>query len=222
MKAQTLRRAAPLFAALALTACMTAPAREAPEGRGFLGDYDGFEEVPGRPGAMRWQAEGVEALAYDRVLLDPIEVWHTAREEGVDLAELHALADQFLIEIHRALGDEYPLTREAGPNVLRLRIAITEVAEASAMRKTLRTVSGRGSGTIGYEGGHESALIDIDAMTIEAEALDSLTGERLVALVENRVAPSPERVTDTWRSINGALREWAGLLRKALDESRVR
>ena len=58
-------------------------------------------------------------------------------------------------------------------------------------------------------------------MSIEAEVLDSVSGERLSALVENKIAPPNEKTTDTWRSINGALRQWAQLLRKALDEDRV-
>ena len=202
----------------AITACATPAAQEPPEGKGFLGDYEGFEPVPDRPGAMRWVAEDSSLVGYDRVLLDPVVVWYTAREDGVDVTELQKLADAFKLEIHRALGDAYPLTLEPGPNVMRLRIAITEVSQSSGMRKTMRVLSGPGSGTSGYDAKYESGLIDIDAMTIEAEVLDSVSGVRLVGVVENRIAPPKERSTDTWRSINGALREWARLLREALDE----
>jgi len=207
---------------IAIGACATSAPKEPPEGKGFLGDYEGFEPVPDRPGALRWVAEGASLAGYDRVLLDPVTVWYTARADGVDISELQALADAFVLEINRALGRAYPLTLEPGPNVLRLRIAITEVSESSGMRKTMRVISGTGPRTSGYEAQHESALIDIDAMTIEVEALDSVSGERLVGLVENRIAPQRDSSTDTWRSINGALAEWARHLREALDEGRLR
>ena len=204
-----------------LCACATAPPTEAPEGVGFLGNYDDFEPVPERPGAMRWVKEGSTLARYERVLLDPIIVWYTAQAEGVDVTELQQLADSFKLEFHRALGDAYPLTLEPGPDVMRLRIAITDVSKSTGMRKTMRVLSGPGSGTTGYDNQHESRLIDIDAMSIEAEILDSVSGERLAAVVENKIAPPNEKTTDSWRSINGALREWAWLLRAALDEDHL-
>jgi len=211
-----------LIAIAALTcACATPAPDEAPEGVGFLGSYDEFEQVPDRPGAMRWLKEGATLATYDRVLLDPIIVWYTAENDGVDPAELQQLADAFKLEFHRALGEAYPLTLEPGPDVMRLRIAITDVRKATGMRKTMRVLSGPGSGTTGYTQQHESALIDIDAMAIEAEVLDSVSGERLAAVVEGKIAPQQEKTTDTWRSINGALREWAQLLRAALDEDHM-
>lgn len=207
--------------AAALAACATPAPQEPPEGAGFLGGYEDFEQVPDRPGAMRWVKPGATLAPYRRVLLDPVVVWYTAEHDGVDPSELRELADMFNLEIHRALGDAYPLTLEKGPDVLRLRIAITDVRKATGMRKTMRVLSGPGSGTTGRDHEYESALIDIDAMSIEAEVLDSVSGERLVAVVEHKVAPPKEKMNDTWRTINGALRQWAELLRKALDENRV-
>ena len=87
------------------------------------------------------------------------------------------------------------------------------------MRKTLRVISGPGGATSGTSGEFENSHLQVDAMTIEAEALDSATGERLVALIENKRAPSSESVTDTWRNIRGAMRQWAGYLRETLDEA---
>jgi hypothetical protein len=227
LPARIYKRSRPLSTALvaiaALTcACATPPPTEAPEGSGFLGNYDDFQQVPDRPGAMRWLKEGATLAPYDKVLLDPIVVWYTAREEGVDPTELQKLADSFKLEIHRALGEDYPLTLEPGPDVMRLRIAITDVRKATGMRKTMRVLSGPGSGTTGYDAQYESELIDIDAMAIEAEILDSVSSERLAAVVEGKIAPPKERSTDTWRSINGALRQWAQLLREALDEDHAR
>ena len=207
--------AAALALGLATAACVSPDAELEPSG--FLQTYEGFEPHPEREGAYLWTTEA-EIPPYQRVLLDPITVWYAAREGGASQKDLRDLADDFLLEIHRALGNAYPMTQTPGPGVMRLRIAVTDVGQATGMRKTLRVISGRGAGTTGTSGGHENTKLDIDAVTIEVEALDSLTGERLVALVERKRAPGNEATTDTWRSIQGALRQWSGYLRETLDE----
>ena len=47
--------------------------------------------------------------------------------KGIDPTELKELADYFHEAIVKALGDAYPVVEEAGPDVVRLRIAVTDI-----------------------------------------------------------------------------------------------
>src|SRR4051812_19472305 len=70
------------FMALAL-ACTAAQAQEKkgeakdapPQNSGFLSDYSKLTTAPDNPQAKRWVNKDFNFKPYDKILLDPVEVW---------------------------------------------------------------------------------------------------------------------------------------------------
>jgi hypothetical protein len=81
--------------------------------------------------------------------------------------------------------DVYPVVDEPGPDVLRLRIAITDLVPTKPVLNTAETVLG---GRLASSASRAITGTDlfVGEVAIEAEALDSITGEREIALVERK------------------------------------
>jgi len=111
---------------------------------------------------------------YDKFMVDPIMVHFApnAKGSGVDPIKLKKLTDYFLYEAISALVKRYRMVSEPGPGVLRLRMAITDVQTTQPMFNIHPATKLLGLGMGGA--------------SMEAEALDSMTGERILAVVDKR------------------------------------
>jgi hypothetical protein len=181
-----------MLMALFLTSCMAKTMTDYKHA-GFLSDYSKLKHARDGSEAEIYTKPGFNLKNYNKILLDRIIIWYRddAEYKGIDPTELKALADYFHDAIARELGTAYPLVSEPGTDVLRLRIAITElVATRPAVSAVVLvlpyvTIGDIASGAT-TKGGMGSSPYVGDA-AIEAEALDSLTNEQLAAFVERRI-----------------------------------
>ncbi|MFC1821137.1 DUF3313 domain-containing protein [Thermodesulfobacteriota bacterium] len=206
---------------------------------GFLSDYSKLTPDPDGTKGELWEKPGVDFKKYNKVLLDRILIYYKDDSDykGIDPTELKALADYLHEAIVKALGDDYPVVAEPGPDVLRIRIAITDLIPTKAAMSVVVLVTpyatigdlaaGKGTGSSPYVG--EAA--------IETEVLDSRTNEQLVAYVERRIgkkyniylkegageavkkgASSYFKAYTTWGYVKEAFDYWAKKIRRKLDE----
>jgi hypothetical protein len=122
------------------------------------------------------------------------------------------------------LDDDYQLVKEPGPDVLRLRVAITE-AEGS-----WRVIDGRLGDeldddlqAVATKEPSEETRSFVGKAGVEAELLDSTAGTRLAAAIDRRVGArtlKPEK--SAWSDVERAFRYWADRLRERLAELRQR
>ena len=113
---------------------------------------------------------------------------------------------------------------EPGPGVLHLRIAITNVKRSKPKRKWYGYIPV----ALVVEGGKKVAQsaagksVDLIEATVEMEALDSITEERLVAAIDTHKTDKIKHQKDnlSWEPIQEILDFWASLIRIRLDESR--
>ena len=75
-----------LGAAICLLALFAAPAGAqnkagAALGSGFLGDYSKLAPAADNPNARRWISKEFDFKPYDKILLDPVEVWVSPASE---------------------------------------------------------------------------------------------------------------------------------------------
>jgi hypothetical protein len=154
------------------------------ENSGFLSDYAGLKEEKDAAGetVMRYVSPKLKPGAYQKVLLDPAQYYPTPKPteqvEAQTLAEIRNHLDKGL---HAKLGAKVTLATEAGPGVLRVRPAITAVGSKAVGLKpyqvipiafVISSVKGRG----------QEATIQV-----EVEVTDSVTGERMGAVVRKGV-----------------------------------
>ena len=184
--------------ALGLLAACAAPVSE-PEQTGFLSDYSKLEtKEKGYIGYI-----GDRAIEYDKFMVDPIEILFRRDPEDQKFSdeELEELKAYFIKEATEQLtkDDGYAVVTEPGPGVLRLRLGITEVdASIGALNVVLTTkITGAGLGGASAEG----------------EAVDSVTGEQIAAMVRwesgSRIARAGlTKMGDAKLAINKWTRDW--------------
>ena len=203
--------------------------------KGFLSDYSRLEPEGETGKAFVYRNTDVEKGKYKKVMVDRIKVFvaENADYKGVDPAELKELVDYFHNAIVSALGGNYPVVTEPGPDVVRLRIAVTDLVpnkpEASVVTLVVPFVwlGEAGAGVAQDEPGSTPFLGEA---TIEIEALDSMNNEQIGAFIEERVgkkyhwtkgvttaAKDYLKAYSTWAYTRQAMDNWAQMIKERLD-----
>ena len=190
----------------------------------FLSDYSKLTPVEGEKDAYRYIDPAVDFSKYQKLLLDRIKVWYKddADYKGIDPDDLKALTDYFHQAIVKAVGDDYTVVNEAGPDVLRVRIAVTDLVpnkpEASVVSLVVpfAWVADAGSGAAKGETG--STAFSGEA-TIEMEAVDSVSSQQVGAYIDKEVGKKyqwSKGVSEGVNSYMGAYSKWT-YTQKAMD-----
>jgi hypothetical protein len=100
---------------------------------GFLEDYTGFK--PGRKGGAElvYEKEGADISKYNKLMVDEVVFYfkEDAEYKGIRADEMKKLSDALYTAIADSLSRAYQLVYEPGPDVLRLRIALTDIVPSN-------------------------------------------------------------------------------------------
>ncbi|MDY0973431.1 DUF3313 domain-containing protein [Massilia sp. CFBP9012] len=188
---------------------------------GFLGDYSQLKPAPDRDGVELYIDRSVDYTRYTKLLLDPIQVLATPAPGQPPPAPdaVARMSADFQQSLQRALAPTYQVVTAAGPDVLRVRIAITNLQTVKPPTgasdflpiKALYNAGRAAAGT-------SPRLVE---MTAEMEAL-APDGRRVVAATATRrgdkTLPQGEQIT--WAELQSVSDYWAGNFRTRLDEMR--
>ena len=184
---------------------------------GFLGDYSQLEPLPKGDGMLVYRSrEGVLA-DYDAFVVEPVLIYFHPEAKGVGidpakLAELALFARDELVEALTRGG--YRVVDEPGPGVAVIRGAITDVNVSSSGANVGTKAAGMAVGV-----GFLIPNVDVGGASMEAEIRDSVSGERLVAVVDSDRGrrffnlKGMKKMGDSKK----AFKEWAKALRQRLD-----
>ena len=205
---------------LALAAC-SATQQSGAQPSGFLRDYSQLKEGGEGEALLVYVNPKADFRKYTEITIDPVTIWADPGTKRIPRNEAQILADELDDSLCLALGEDYRLVDRAGPDTLRLRVAITEAEGSwhvedligSKLDPELRAAlpeepSDETSGFVGKAG-------------VEGELLDSATGERLLAAVDRRAGArrlKPEK--RTWQDVYDAFDYWAERLRGRLADLR--
>lgn len=195
-----------LVATILLTAscATTAP----PPTSGFLADYEGFEVDAADESLLWWEREDFDWTDYDSVIIDPVSIYYHPDAQGREILpeELAKLTSAFYQNVVDELGEEYSIVEQPGADVLRIRCAITDVIPVKATLNVATSL-------IAF------VPVDMGGAAIEVEFLDSVTGDRLAAGVDQKLGTPVDGVSGFTRlgHAKSAFREWAKELRVALE-----
>jgi hypothetical protein len=185
---------------------------------GFLEDYPTFEPDKDRKGAKIYHKPGVMLKKYTKILIVPIEIWLSPKSKykGMKPDDLKKLADAFRTAIVNELEPDFPVVSKPGPDVLALRIAITDVNVKKKKRGLL------GYTPIGFVAGGVKNLavgpsVQLVDEVIEVEMLDSQTTERLGALIDRHSASKEKKKKTSWEEIQKTLTFYAKRFRGRMD-----
>lgn len=199
-----------LFAfVISCAGCATAP----PPHSGFLSDYSKLHEDKYGDGSLRWyEKDNFDWRQYRKVMLDPVVVYYhpDAKYRQIDPEALKKLTDYFRKVVEDQLAGEYPIVTTPGPDVLRVKAAITEIVPANPAINIVTTAAA-------------FVPLDMGGAAIEAEFLDSQTSEVLAAMVDKKLGtpidPKFYRGFTTMGYVKAAFEAWAIELKKALKSN---
>jgi hypothetical protein len=228
-----------LTALIALSSAGVASARELGEysTKDFLSSYDNLEPVDGQPGAYSYISDSDALSGYNKVMIDRIKIFlkDDAKYKGIDPTELKELADYFHDAIVKAVSDAYPVVEEAGPDVVRLRVAVTDLVpnkpEASVVTLVVPFLWVGDAGA-GAAQGKAGSTPFVGEASVEMEGLDSTSHEQVAAYISTKaaikynwvhgVSDGVESYMDsysTWAYTKEAMDGWAQVIRERLDKA---
>jgi len=205
------------------------------EPKGFLSDYSKLAPDATEEGAYYYLSYPDGKSPYNKVLIDRIKIFFKddAEYKGIDPTELKALTDYFHDAIVKAVSDAYPVVEEPGPDVARLRIAVTDVVpnkpEASVVTLVVPFLWIGDAGT-GVAKDEPGSTMFVGEASVEMEALDSVSSEQVAAFVDTRIPKKynwthgvTKGVTDyvsaysTWAYVKQSMDYWAKVVRERTD-----
>jgi len=180
---------------------------------GFFGNpsvYDLLKPGPEGGAKMRWMKDGMDPKKYDKFMVDSVIFFLADKSDykGIDPQEMKELCDQFNREIVAAFKDKYPIVAEPGPNVMRIRIAITNIKQSRPGVSAVTTIIPVGLGVSVVKKGATGGWAGSGETGLEMMAMDSMTEEILALGVDVRKAEFEQRFSK-WGSATDAFKYWS-------------
>lgn len=193
------------------------------ETSGFLGDYSMLQEGKAGEALLLYLNPNTDWASYDKILFESVTIWHgeDSKMDDVPKADLQHLANYLHTAIVTKLRTDYEIVNEPGPDVLRIRMAITEAEKSKDVLDVFFTIEQQ---NLHLPGGK---VMTIDASSvagrveIEAEITDARNGVILAAAVDNR-SGSKSQLKASWNDVEQAFQYWAERLNLRLRELRVK
>jgi len=167
---------------------------------GFLDDYSKLEQSKKYENTMIWLEPGIDLRPYDRLMIDPVQVKLHPDSKAAELGEktLGEVAAAFTRILVERIEPYYTVVREPGPDVLRVRIALTDVVPLPDETK--------------------DPDVAIAGAAMEGELLDASSGRKLAAFVDRiEGSAAGQNESRKWRQVEGAFVEWSNRLLDYVD-----
>ena len=194
-------------------------ASTAVETEGFLKGY--YQDLkPGPEGGERWFKPGVDFGKYKKIMLDSIIFYfaHDSEDKGINAYEMKELADKCNQEFVDVLNGSYPIVSKPGPDVVRLRIAVTDLKQSRPALSAITSVIPVGLAISVIKKGAGGSWTGSGATSAEFMALDSMTNEVIAVARDERKASFGDRFTK-WGSAEDAFKFWAKRIKFLMDRA---
>jgi hypothetical protein len=218
-----------LFAATAMmliAGCQTPLGVRKVTPSGFLGDSSQLKAGESGQAKLVYINAETNFAKYNKVMIDPIKVWAGEKSKLKELPkkDVEALINYLDATVRENLKKDYTIVKQAGPDVMRLRIAITEGKKANVILNTMSSVIPVGMAVDAVKFIAVGTHASVGEAAVEAEIVDSVSGERLIAAIDGR-AGRKNIVSGNfsgWGDVQDAYDYWAKKLQTRLAELRVK
>ena len=229
---QWARAAATLLGVLALlgtVGCSTTYQIRQVHKSGFLCDYSQFRKGGKDEAQLVYHHPTADIGKYRRILFDPVVIMadHAKSSAFTTMSpeQQQAMVNYVDARVREKLQPDYAFVTAPGPEVMRLRVAITEVEGATIVLDTVSSVVPIGLAISALERLLVGAPASVGKAGVEGEILDSLSGERLAAVVDARAGRKITWRFDKfkrYRTFEDAFDEWTTRLQERLAVLRAR
>ena len=203
---------------IALSSCSTGG--KSPSG--FLSNYKQLDTGYGSADAVSTYVKPHAGLKkYDSVIIDPVTT--AIATPGISREVKDQLAAYLGDALASQLRGEMRIVKVAGPTTLRIRTGLTDVIENRKAGKPVTTVHAGARAKLTGNVGSASVAAFVSNYSFEGEILDSVTGERLMALTDHRLAAKRVASPATpWTTIRSGINERVGRLNERFKTLRAR
>jgi len=203
-----------VLASLALSGCgIIRPTRgrhfQETEHSGFLGNYSQLAPREGFDAQEVYVSPSAAWSHYSAIYIESATLWIKDEKKQPDPKDQKMLTDMLYKSMSEKLGEKFKLVNEPGPGVIKLRMALTEAKGARVALNTVTTVIPqlRAVSTIAGLGTDTAALVG--AASLEAEATDAITNDRLAAVVDSRAGTKGiTRMLSKWADVEAVCDHW--------------
>jgi len=191
---------------------------------GFMTDYTQLQKVTDGSADYRYIAPGAEdrLIEYNAVMIDQPEIFIAVDSpyRGAKPKHLVALAEAIRGGIIAALSEDMYVVDRPGRNVLYLSVAATNLKLTRKKKVALGYVPvALVVGGVARAATSDLAKkADLSGMVFELEAFDSVSGDRLVAVIDHAGdAESPA----TWEELEALTAKYGRIVRCRFDNARL-
>jgi hypothetical protein len=190
---------------------------------GFLGDY--YKNLgPGPKGGVkqRWIKPETDFSKYNKLMIDTVVFYYAndSKDKGINVAEIQELTDAFNQALIDALKDKYPIVTEPGPDVARLRIALTDIKKSKPVISTVSSLVPVGIAASFVKKGAAGSWSGSGATSAEFMALDSTTNDVIAVAVDKQTAAYFDRFSKLG-SAKEAFKFWSERIPAFLDATKA-
>jgi len=205
------------IAAIALIGCAAGGMKNVEES-GFLKDYSLLK--PGGEGqaALVYVNTATDFKKYNKIMFERIVLSLAPDVKGreVDPTILKELTDYYQNALFDAVKSGYQVVDQPGPDVLWVRVAITDVVPSRPTANTMSSIIPVGLAVAAIAKTTSDANLGTGEAATEMEVLDSMTKERLAAAVDRRQG-GKSAFRGKWVDTQQAFDYWAKRFRERLD-----
>jgi hypothetical protein len=169
---------------------------------------------------MRWLKPGVDFGKYNKIMLDSV-IFYFAKDsenKGIDAQDMKELADGCNQQLVNVLKGTYPIVAQPGPDVLRVRFAITDLKQSRPVLSAVSSVVPVGLGISIIKKGTTGSWAGSGATSAELMAMDSMTNDVIAVAQDHKSAGFTERFSK-WGSTEDAFKFWAERLKGFIDKA---
>jgi hypothetical protein len=179
---------------------------------GFLNDYSRLETVSDT--SMRYLPPPNQFRQYSQFIIDPVVIHFHTGSKAIAQRSKGKLSEQDLTDltnymrdaIVKAVSDRYAIAYQPAPGVARVRVALTDLKKSNVLLNIYPSSKLLGLG--------------LGAVSLEAEIIDSHTGDQIAAFVESQEGNrfSFDGLSE-WGDAKAIMDRWAKRFRKHLDDA---
>jgi hypothetical protein len=188
---------------LAVLVGLTACGGQSTSSNGFLSDYSKLEKNPRYAGSRIYANPATPLKNYSRFIVNPVQVRLSSigaqrHSDPEKLQEISQYAHQQFVTALQKGG--YKVVTSPGPGTLILRSALTEVAPSELRRRSFMM------------------NVSLGGASIEAEFVDALSGEIVVAVMESQRGKKITTGSNDYENAKNVIDRWAARLVQRMDE----
>ena len=186
---------------------------------GFLGDYSGLKKGPSGGADWVYMNKGVNFGQYNKVIMDQVTFYlkNDAKDKGIQPDDIKELTEAFDNAVRENIGKNYPLVDQPGPDVMRIRFAITDLVPNKPGISAVTTVMPIGLGVSMLKKAVTGKHTGVGETNMELEVLDSVTNQRIAAAIDQHSGGKLSGMKK-WGSAAEAFKFWTERLKMRLDE----